>query len=356
MAWDKIPMKTDSRACREMSMPQWNFERTVISMGILTEFGIDHGVPAQALLAGTGVSKTDLADPTCTVSGRQELRLMRNLVERLGDVPALGIEAGKRYHFTAFGALGLAFASSPTLRSALAVGQRFSELTFGFAHIMLEDTVRETRVTIDDSQIPGELRRFIVECTTAAMISVAKDLVWFEAPLLHVSLRFSAHGSVEHYERFYGVRPSFNSSANVLALDRSRLERPLAQANEHVLRLAEDHCRKLLEIGRSPTGLASRVRDRLEACMTPMPGMEDVANGLHLTARTLRRRLLEEGTSFAQLRDEVRMALAEALLAGPRLSMAQIAERVGYADATSFVNAFKRRRGRTPRSFRSENA
>ena len=99
MAWDKIPMKTDSRACRQMSMPQWNFERTIVSMGILTEFGIDHGVPAQTLLAGTGVSKADLADPTCTVSGRQELRLMRNLVERLGDVPALGVEAGKRYHF-----------------------------------------------------------------------------------------------------------------------------------------------------------------------------------------------------------------------------------------------------------------
>jgi hypothetical protein len=42
----------------------------------------------------------------------------------------------------------------PTLRSALAVGQRFSELTFGFARIMLEDTVRETRVTIDDRKSP----------------------------------------------------------------------------------------------------------------------------------------------------------------------------------------------------------
>ena len=46
------------------------------------------------------------------------------------------------------------------------------------------------------------------------------------------------------------------------------------------------------------------------------------------------------------------MVLAEALLAGPRLSMAQIAERLGYADATSFVNAFKRCRGRTPHNFR----
>jgi AraC-like DNA-binding protein len=87
--------------------------------------------------------------------------------------------------------------------------------------------------------------------------------------------------------------------------------------------------------------------------MAEMPDMKEVANDLHVTPRTLRRRLEEQGTSFVRLRDEARMTLAEALLAGPRLSMAQIAERVGYADATSFVNAFKRCRGRTPHNFRS---
>jgi hypothetical protein len=177
MARDKKSMKQDSRASSDVSMPQWNFERTVISMRILTDFGIDHGLPAKVLLAGTGVSEAQLADPSCTVSGRQELRLMMNLVERLGHVPALGIEAGKRYHFTAFGALGLAIASSPTLRGALAVAQRFSELAFGFAPVLAEDTVRETRATIDDSEIPDELRRFIVECISAVMISVGNDLV-----------------------------------------------------------------------------------------------------------------------------------------------------------------------------------
>jgi hypothetical protein len=94
MARDKISVKGDNGARPEISMPQWNFERIVTSMRILAEFGIAHGMPAQVLLAGTGVREAELADPTCTVSGRQELRLMRNLVERLGAVPALGIEAG----------------------------------------------------------------------------------------------------------------------------------------------------------------------------------------------------------------------------------------------------------------------
>jgi AraC-like DNA-binding protein len=352
MAGDKKSMKEDNGARREMSMPQWNFERTATSMRILTEFGIEHGAPARLLLAGAGVSEAELADPTCTVSGRQELRLMRNLVERLGHVPALGIEAGKRYHFTAYGALGLAIASSATLRSALTVGQRFSELTFGFARILVEDTIREIRVTIDDSQIPDELRRFVVECSSAAMISVGKDLVWSEPPLLHLGFRFPAPSYVEHYERFYGVRPAFKMPANVLVFDRAPLDRPLPQANEHSLRLSEDYCRTLLDRGRSQTGLAPKVRARLEARIEQMPDMNEVASDLRLTPRTLRRRLQDEGTSFVELRDDVRMALAEELLAGPRLSMEQVAERLGYADATSFVNAFKRCRGRTPYNFR----
>jgi AraC-like DNA-binding protein len=167
-----------------------------------------------------------------------------------------------------------------------------------------------------------------------------------------LSFRFPAPRYVDRYEGFFGVKPSFSASANVVGFDRLRLERPLPQANEHVLQLAEDHCRKLLERGRLRTGIASRVRERLEARITEMPGMEEIASDLHMTPRTLRRRLQDEGTSFVELRDEVRLTLAEALLAGPRRSMDQIAERLGYADATSFVNAFKRCRGRTPHDFR----
>ena len=278
---------------------------------------------------------------------------MRNLVERLEHVPALGLEAGKRYHFTAFGALGLAFASSPTLRDALDLGQRFSELTFGFARTAVEDTVREVRVTIDDGQIPGELRRFIVECTSAVMLTVGTDLVTSNPPLLQVSLRYPPPHDLEPYERFYGVRPAFRSPSNLLVLDRARLERPMPLANEHALRLSEQECQRLVQAGRTRTGLAAKVRDLLEARMERMPGMEEVASSLHLTPRTLRRRLQEERTTFVLLRDEVRMTLAEQLLAGPRLSIERIAERLGYANATSFINAFQRWHGRTPRAYRN---
>jgi AraC-like DNA-binding protein len=356
MARDNKSMKRDSGIAPETALPQWSFERPLASLRILTEFGVEHGASAQALLAGTGIAEERLADASSTATGRQELCLMRNLAERLGHVPALGIEAGKRYHFTAFGALGLALASSPTLRSALELGQRFSELTFGFARVLVEDTRREVRVTIDDSAIPDDLQRFVVECTSAVMLSVGRDLLPAGAPLVQVALRYPPPLNAASYERFYGMKPVFRSPTNLLVLDRKRLDRPLPLANAHALSLSENECRRLLERGRRRSAVAARVRDRLETRLQRLPGMDEVADELHLTARTLRRRLQDEGTTFVELRDEVRMMRAEQLLAGPRLSLERIAEHLGYAGATSFVNAFKRSRGLTPHRFRLDNA
>jgi AraC-like DNA-binding protein len=355
MTQDKNLAEGDSTFPPEWALPQWNFERRITSLRILAEFGMEQGVPAKALLAGTEIGEEQLADPDCTVSGRQELRLMKNLVERLGNPPGLGLSVGQRYHFTAFGALGLAFASSPTLSSALDLGQRFSKLTFGFARVLTRHAGREVQVTIDDSIMPSELRRFIVECTSAVMLTVGRDLANSNPPVLTVRLRYPAPSDVAPYRQFYGVRPVFRSSANLLVLERERLEHPLPLANAHVLRLSEQVCHKLLAAGQGRTPFIAKVRDRLERRIERMPDMDEVAEELHLTPRTLRRRLAKEGTSFRKVRDEVRMTRADELLAGPRLSLEQIAERVGYSDAASFVNAFKRCRGRTPRGVRLDN-
>lgn len=110
--------------------------------------------------------------------------------------------------------------------------------------------------------------------------------------------------------------------------------------------------RRLLDARKARGGLAHSVRSRLVTASARMPTMHNVANDLCMTSRTLRRRLVDEGTSFAELRDEVRQTLADELLNGQRLSVAQVAERLGYAEPASFVNAFKRWHGTTPHASR----
>ena len=85
-----------------------------------------------------------------------------------------------------------------------------------------------------------------------------------------------------------------------------------------------------------------------------MPSLVRVAEELHLSERSLRRHLQAEGTCFRALADEVRKALAIELLTKAGLKLDEIAGCLGYADAGSFIHAFKRWTGESPTQFRRQ--
>ncbi|MFH4214599.1 AraC family transcriptional regulator ligand-binding domain-containing protein, partial [Acinetobacter baumannii] len=82
--------------------------RSVHSVRLMADFAMESGISYQTILQGTGLSQQQLLDPNMVVTGHQELQLIHNLVEQLGDRPTLGLEVGIRYHFTTFGPLGMA--------------------------------------------------------------------------------------------------------------------------------------------------------------------------------------------------------------------------------------------------------
>ena len=333
-------------------MVEWDFTRSVTSMRLMTELGVEHGLSAHACLAETGVKEQDLADPAMLVSAGQELRLIRNLLKHLGKLPGLGIQAGQRYHFTAFGALGFAMVSSPNARSALDVTLRYFQLTFAFTRFHVEDQGAQTHITLDESSLPEDVRAFIVERDAAALVTIQRDL-FSSRPVLQ-GLRFTRRAPVDAqaYASFYGVEPVFGASSNVATMDRSVLMEPLSQGNALAFKAAQAQCSDLLERHRSGAGLAAKVKSLLTRQGAGMPGMDEVADALCMTPRTLRRRLLEEGATFLRLREEVRRATAEELLSGGALSVENIADHLGYAEPTCFINAFRRWTGETPLVYR----
>jgi AraC-like DNA-binding protein len=337
----------------EDPMAQWESQRSVTSMRLTAEMAVAHGLALADCLAGTGVRARALVDPDVTVSGHQELQLIRNVLSRLDGQPALGLKAGARYHFTAYGALGFAIISSRTARSAIDVALQHFNLTFAFVRFELSDTARETRVRIDGDEVPRDIAGFVVERAAAALVTNLRDMYGSAPVTLHgLQLQAPRPAQTAEHETFFGLQPQFGCTHNIVMLDRRELERPLAQANEPARQLAIEQCRKLIEARKVRSGTAHLVRGRLVTASAQMPTMNQVADDLCMTVRTLRRRLLDEGTGFAELRDEVRRTLADELLHRQRLSVAQIAERLGYAETASFIGAFRRWHGTTPHASR----
>ena len=80
-----------------------------------------------------------------------------------------------------------------------------------------------------------------------------------------------------------------------------------------------------------------------------------VGREIALSARTLSRRLVEEGTSFRTIRDEVRSEIAATLLGDPTISVADVAFFLGYSEPAPFHRSFKRWTGLTPRGYRRDH-
>jgi len=316
------------------------------------DIGQEQGLVAAACLRGSGLSQTALSDPECVVQAQQELQVVRNLLATLGADFPLALEAGARSHPTAYGIWGFAWLSSASVREAIEIGLRYLTLTSIFCHVVLRQTPDTLELVGEDEDLPVDLRGFLIERDAAAVRCLMQDLLGEPLQLAFVQFKARAPVYRDRAAELFGVMPMFAQERNCVSVYNATLDRRLPQANPMTLRSCELECQKLLARHRARDGFSGQVRNQLLRQPGQIPDMARVAVSLNLTPRSLRRRLVDEGTTFDTLRDEVRAAIASELLAQTMLSVDQIAERLGYSELSCFSRAFKRWSGTSPRGFR----
>lgn len=340
-------------------MSFWDFRRSVTGIQVLLDHGRERGLPAAALLAGSGLTESELADPRREVEAAQELQVVNRLLALLDGTaaaPGLPLQLGRRYPLTAYGIWGLGLLSSRTLRDAALLAQRYLPLTFAFTDIRLHEDGERAQLAFGEPALPPPLRRCLVERDMAAAMHLLDELLGPGALVDRVQLRRPAPPPAEAaaYAQAFGVMPAFGAAHDSFGFERAALDRPLARGNALTRALCEEQCRELVARRRAAGGrVAAAVRARLlQASDATLHDMRAMAAALHTSERTLRRQLQQEGQSFRALLDEVRAARAADWLAAGTLTQEQIAERLGFADASSFSQAFKRWHGRPPAALR----
>ena len=308
----------------EPAARSWDFPRATGGVALLVRYAAGHGVTATDALAGSGLAEADLADGSLVVTAAQELRVIRNLQRRLGQV---GRQVGATYDVGTFGILGYALVSSRTLLEAMNVALRFIDLSHTFAIPSGEVVGDRVRITVDGTGLPADVRDFLVARDATAIRAVLGGL---------------APGGVPVRLRLLGPTAQ-------LDLPVADLGRELTRADAGSLALSEQLCRDVASGRRSRPGTSGQVLVHVTQRLRNGSPMAEVAGALGWSERTLRRRLTAEGTSYQRLLDEAREPLAHDLLA-TGLRVEDVAHRLGYAEAASFIHAFRRWTGRTPGS------
>jgi AraC-like DNA-binding protein len=271
-------------------------------------------------------------------------------------VSGLPIRVAQSYSVGSIGALGLAAQFAPDLRG---VFQRLIHhqhvLTGTVAGRMHDDVAGGTtlleHLPVEGSDLGARCRR---EMMVASALEFAREVSGVKVRPRRVHFAHAAPRDAREHEEFFECEVRFGSDIDGLELDRDTLAIPLPGADRDLSKLLLQHLRAIagdppetsvtLE-GRVRTAICRRLgNDTLE--------MAALARELGTSARTLRRRLLEQGTSYHEILDRVRSEVADELLADADHKLSEIAFLLGFSDASAFHRAYVRWTGCTPASRR----
>jgi AraC-like DNA-binding protein len=318
---------------------------------ILLETAADFGVAPARALAGTVIDEAALSSADTRVSIRDQSRILENCIAASGQT-GLTLHYGSRIPMVALGVLGYALMCCRNVQELMEVLGRYHRLLGGSIQIGIESGAELVEVRLLGGMLNAAVQPVDCELFFAAAAASLRSLgvATDEALQLRLAYPEPAHGALYRERVCRDVR--FGATDNVLAIDRGVLGLPLQFANPTLLKLYRAQCEELLAGLSRSAEFSGEVRRFLLASPGRFPPFEEAAAHLHVSPRTLRRRLEEEGTTYQALVHELRRQLAETYLRDSMLSIAEIADMLGYTDISNFRRAFIAWTGRSPAGYR----
>jgi AraC-like DNA-binding protein len=310
------------------------------------------GLDVATVLAGAGADPGALEDPDARIPHELAIAVWREAVARSGDA-AFGIHAAEQIRPGAFDVLDYAIRSSATLGDGLERLVRYHRIWHDAAIVRL---VRDGRRATLTHALPGDpigLPRHAAEFIVAGWVVVARQATGVDFEPLEVTFRHASPSDIEEHRRFFRAPIRFESPTMGVSIRSEMLDAPLVKADPGLGVVLDRHVRELFARVPNTTTLCARVREIVAGELsTGPPSASAVARRLHMSRRTLQRRLGDEGTTHRELVETLRRDLAARYLAERRLAVAEIAFLLGFSEESAFHRAFKRWHGCTPATYR----
>ncbi len=310
----------------------------------------DRGAAVEPLLAASEIPRFALEEPSYRITIEQELDFTRRALTVL-DEPHVALDVGGYFHLSMFGLLGLAAACAPSVRELFHIILSYPPLAWGLIEVSVWRRGTATYVVYEPGATVGDLGEYYVARDMAATLTLFRDTLGPRLRPQAVRLRDADRARAEAIAARFGCRVTRDASADELHFASAVWEAVPPQANGMSRRFFENQCRRLAESMQGPFSFTDIVRGRLRTA-TPMPSLDELAGALHLTTRTLQRRLAAEDAGFSRVLREVREERARDLLRRRALHVEEVAYRLGFRDPDAFSRAFRGWTGCSPSEYR----
>lgn len=314
------------------------------------------GIDAATVLDRTGLTIDAVRDPHTLTSIGQYLLACENIVAA-GATFTDAYTIGSRLHLSAYGMYGYALMCSPTMRDFFDFAVRYQPLATPTMRLGWRTegnyavwTFRE----IYREAMSNEVRTFLARQQMKQTFTHIRDTAGSDNFPVRACFALSYSNMIPQDESELSCECVYDQDGHELYYPIGILDRAPELGNRLTRAMLEETCDRLVGQARLISGLAGEVYQLLLLAPNQFPSMDAVATQLGLQERTLRRRLAAEQTSYGDIVDDVRRKLAIEYLQTTRMSVDDVAWKVGFSDAANLRRAIKRWTGQTISEIRLE--
>ncbi|MBU3068392.1 AraC family transcriptional regulator [Aestuariicella sp. G3-2] len=311
-----------------------------------------HGIDPKPLLATHGLTEDLLRQDDQLIPMTVFLALLNQTASMAND-PFLGLHIYEDMDFTDLGLLGYAMLNATTLSDYWQASIRYYNVYQGESEqklIIKEDCVEFT-YRITDTSLPY--------CRHDSEMSILFDIMFLRQLLgddwtpRAVHFQHPAPSETDEYQRVIQAPVVFNQPTNKLIVERSLLDFAITSADQRLFNVLKASLETLQSRLHTKSDLEQTIKDHIAHTIADeIPNVEQTAKQLHMSVRTLQRRLSDANLTYSELIDETRKMLAEQYLEETRLPQTEIASLLGYSGSKAFYRAFTRWHGVTPQDYR----
>jgi AraC-like DNA-binding protein len=307
------------------------------------------------LLRKSGLTVSATEDTRRRIPLVAQARFLEEAAEALGD-SALGLHLAEQGNPREFGLLFYAVSAARDVSEGLILLRRYVRIVNDSVKLKITRENEDFEVEVSYPGFPRYQARQLMEFGLAVILRGVREAAGQKVRPTRVSYLHVRNTDLREFERYFGCQVTFGSSANRLIFSDEMMTAPLLSRDPYLLETLRPYCDAAAAERSTVTGtLRASVENEIQRLLPHgQASAQQVAKSLALSARTLSRRLSEEGTSFANTLDQLRRSLAFQYLREPGLTLAQVAYLLGYEATASFNHAFKRWTGKSPSSVRRE--
>lgn len=306
------------------------------------------------LVAAAGLTVEDIDDKARRIGVGAQIKVLELAAKELRD-EYLGFHLASGFELGEIGLLYYVLASSDRLADALRNAARYSGVMNEGVRLRLS-LQGSTEIALAYENVDRASDRHQIEFWLVALVRVCRAVTGNRLAPRLVKVRHARPGEHPEFRAFLGCDVQFAADADVIEFPLLFSTLPIVGADVHLNKLLLHYADQAL--GRAPSQ-RNTVRSRVEDVVTQLlphgrANASEVARRLGTSRRSLSRALSAEGTTFSEILDQLRAALAERYIKEEELPISQVAWLLGYSEISSFTHAFGRWTGMSPSQFRSE--